>query len=174
MDNVQIKSGIQGRITGRFRLFESNGAGDFLLLFDGSNEITDYSEDIIQGLIARDAEDFLLDSIGIGNGGDLEINPPHNDTGQRVAPDDSEEEMRSLVEAIPIQISKRSGNDIEHTALARPDQAIDDGINEFGLLTRSGKLFAHYVTPADPVRAEKKPKTDVYWILKWTITYQNS
>jgi hypothetical protein len=173
-NETRIRSGFHGVLKGRFRLYEQEDGGSLRCVIDESNEITDYSQEVIQGLLARNAEEFLIDSIGVGNGGDLEVSPPHNDTGQRVAPDASEEEMRSLVEAIPIQISKRDGDDIEHTALARPDQAIDDGINEFGLLTRSGKIVAHYVTPADPVRAEKKPKTDVYWILKWTLTYVNA
>ena len=64
-----------------------------------------------------------------------------------------------------------TGDEIEYSALVRPDQAVSDDINEFGLIARNGKLFAHYVPDADPTRAEKKPKTDLYWIMKWVVEY---
>lgn len=168
---MQFESGIRGRVVGRLRVVDVRSG---LFIVDEQNSITDYSANVIRGLLARNPEDFLIDFIAIGLGGDAEILPPHGDTGARVAPDPSEETMRILLEEIPIQTTKETGDEIEYTALVRPDQAVSDDINEFGLVTRSGKLFAHYVTDAAPVRAEKKPKTDIYWILKWIVDYTNA
>jgi hypothetical protein len=167
---IEFKDKVRGKITGRFRLFEVKG-GEEVLIHDEKNTIVDYHETIIQGLLARNPEDFMIAAIAIGEGGDAEINEPHNDTGARVATDPIEENMRIPIAEIPIQAVNESGDEIEYSALARPDQAVSDDINEFGLIARNGKLFAHHVPDAAPTRAEKKPKTDIYWILKWTIEY---
>ena len=82
--------------------------------------------------------------------------------------------MRIPLEEILIQVAQEVGNTVEFTALARPDQAVSNDINEFGLMTRSSELFAHYIPDAAPTRAEKKPKTDIYWILKWVIEAENA
>lgn len=167
---IELKDKVKGKFSGRFRLYEVRD-GEEVLIHDEKNTIVDYHKTIIQGLLARNPEDFMIAAIAIGEGGDAEINEPHNDTGARVGTNLSEETMRIPIAEIPIQATNESGDDVEYSALARPDQAVSDDINEFGLIARNGKLFAHYVPDADPVRAEKKPKTDIYWILKWTIEY---
>ena len=144
-------------------------------LIVGFNSTTDASEDVIRGLLRRDFRNKAISFVAIGNGGDFEITPPHNDTGARVAPDPSETEMRALVEKIQIQTSREDGDDVILVAVARPEQAQDPDINEFGLLTEDDTLFAHFVTEADPgPRAKKYPKTDVYWIIEWPIEYTNA
>jgi len=171
---MEQREKIEGRISGFLMVYECRNGGEPVLVLDGRNSITDYSETIIKGLLARNPEDFMIDGIAIGLGGDAEISEPHNDTGARVAPDPVEETMRIPLETILIQMTQEVSGGIEFTALARPDQAISDNINEFGLVARNGKIFAHYVPDADPTRAEKKPKTDIYWIMKWTVEYANA
>lgn len=170
---IELKDKVRGRLVGRFRLYELV-YGEEVLILDEKNTIVDYHETIIQGLLARNPEDFMIAAIAIGEGGDAEISEPHNDTGARVATDPGEETMRIPIAEIPIQTVNETGDEIEFSALVRPDQAVSDDINEFGLVARNGKLFAHYVPDADPTRAEKKPKTDIYWILKWVVEYTSA
>jgi hypothetical protein len=168
---MRLRSEVSGKLSGRLRI-EENG----ILIVDSRNMITDASEEIIQGLLGRNAEDYLLDYIAIGKGGDCDIFPgSHVDTGARVAPDPGEREIRVLVERLPIQITAPNPPEFTLYALANPAQAVDPDINEFGILARNGLLFAHYVTELDLFnRASKKPKTDVNWIIEWTVRYENA
>lgn len=170
---MEIHTPIAGTLTGEveFVFFDRDGRR-----VRNRNSITTVSADVIRGLLARQFEDKMVYSIAIGKGGDLEANPPHNDTGARVEPVASEKAIRSLVEALPILIVSRSGNDIRYTVLAKPEQANSDDINEFALLTRDGTMMAHFVTeeigPGD--RARKYPKKSwEYLAIRWKITYQN-
>ena len=161
---------IEGRVGGRVRVLDPDGN-----LICGLNSTTDASEDVIKGLLMRNFRDKALSYIALGTGGDFETTPPHSDTGARVAPDPAETEMRALVEKIQIQTSREESGDVILVAVARPEQAQDPDINEFGLLTEDGTLFAHFVTEevAPLGRATKYPKTDVYWIIEWPIEYSN-
>jgi hypothetical protein len=161
---------ISGRITGSVQVLDSEGR-----VIAGFNSKTDASEDVIRGLLRRDFRNKAITFIGLGTGGDLEADPPHNDTGARVAPDPEEVEMRALVERIQIQTSREENGKVILVAVARPEQAQSPDINEFGLLCEDGTLFAHFVTDADPgPRAKKYPKTDIYWIIEWTLDYSNA
>lgn len=162
---------IEGRITGRVRIVDSEGNE-----IAGFNSTTTASEAVIRGLLMRNFRDKAITYIALGDGGDYEITQPHNDTGARVPPDPSETEMRSLVEKIIIQTARETGDEVILVAVARPEQAQSPDINEFGLLTEDGTLFAHFVTAevAPLGRATKYPKTDVYWIIEWAIEYVNT
>jgi len=159
---------INGHVRGRVRVVSVDGD----LIF-GLNSTTDAAQDVIRGLLMRDFRNKALAYVALGKGGDCEITPPHNDTGIRVAPDPAETEMRILVEKIQIQTSREDGDDVVLVAVARPEQAQDPDINEFGLLTEDETLFAHFVTEevAPGGRATKYPKTDVYWIIEWPVEY---
>lgn len=171
---LKITSRVRGRPSGKVRVFEERN-GVLVPIFGDHNSVTDASEEIIRGLIGRDPENYMLDYIGIGSGGDCETTPPHNDTGARVAPDPGETEIRILVEKIPIQTQRTSGNQVVLVAVAQIHQAISNDINELALLARNDLMFAHFVTPVDiGGRAEKKPKTDVNWIIEWTVDYVNA
>lgn len=177
---MDIKSKIKGKLKGRVSIAFIHGSAlrnikrNWIDL--GPNEITDMSEDIIQGLMARDLENKMLAYIGIGDGGDLDA-VLHNDTGARVAPVSTETEIRSLVESVPIMLTNQVGDDITYTALARPEQANSDDINEFALLSNDGSMFAHFVTEevAPLGRATKYPKKSWHYVaVRWTITYTNA
>lgn len=165
---MQLYDNIRARLSGHVRVFIP-GVVDPII--DEHNEITSAAGEAIVGLLARDPDTYLIDTIAVGKGGDFEIDPPHNDTGARVAPDPGEREIRSLVEALPIQTTLKNGMEFTFSALARPEQAVSTDINELALLTRSGLMVAHYVTPVDGVRAEKKPKSTYFWIIEWTLRF---
>jgi hypothetical protein len=161
---------IEARIRGQVRVLDPEGN-----LIVGFNAKTDASKDVMKGLLMRNFRDKALSYIALGTGGGLEATPPHNDTGARVAPDPAETEMRALVEKIQIQTAREEAGDVILVAVARPEQAQDPDINEFGLLTEDGTLFAHFVTEANPgPRAKKYPKTDVYWIIEWPLEYDHT
>jgi hypothetical protein len=161
---------IEGRIRGRVRVVDSDGN-----LIVGINSTTNAAQEVIRGLLLRNFRDKALAYIALGDGGDYEITTPHNDTGARVAPDPAETEMRSLVEKITIQTAREENDEVILVAVARPEQAQSPDINEFGLLTEDGTLFAHFVTAINPgPRAEKFPKTDIYWFIEWPIEYTNT
>lgn len=168
---VEPKTKIEGRIKGRVRILDPNGN-----LIAGFNSTTDASQDVIRGLLMRNFRDKALAFIALGEGGDCEATPPHNDTGARVAPDPAETEMRALVKNITIQTAREESGEVILVAVARPEQAQSPNINEFGLLTEDGTLFAHFVTAevAPLGRATKYPKTDVYWIIEWALDYTNT
>lgn len=159
---------VRGRVRGRVRILDPDGN-----LIVGFNSTTDASEDVIRGLLLRNFRDKAINYIALGEGGDYEATPPHNDTGARVPPDPAETEMRALVEKITIQTGREDNGDVILVAVARPEQAQSPNINEFGLLTEDGTLFAHFVTEevAPGGRATKYPKTDVYWVIEWLIEY---
>ena len=142
----------------------------------GFNSTTDAAQGVIRGLLLRNFRDKALAYVALGEGGDYEITPPHSDTGARVAPDPAETEMRALVEKITIQTAREENGEVILVAVARPEQAQSPNINEFGLLTEDGTLFAHFVTEevAPLGRATKYPKTDIYWIVEWPIDYTNT
>jgi len=166
---MRLNDKICGKLTGRVRVYQY---GVLEPIIEEHNEITDAAEEVISGLLARDPDNYLIDTIAVGKGGDCEIDPPHNDTGARVAPDPGETEIRSLVEALPIQQTLRTGNEFTFSVLARPEQAISTDINELALLTRNGTMVAHYVTPLGLLgRAEKKPKSTYFWIIEWTLRF---
>lgn len=166
---MKIYDRIVGRLSGHVRVFIPGVAKPII---DEHNEITEAAGEAIVGLLARDPDTYLIDTIAVGKGGDCEKDPPHNDTGARVAPDSGEREIRSLVEALPIQTTSKSGMEFKFSALARQEQAVSADINELALLTRSGLMVAHYVTPVDiGGRAEKKPKSTYFWIIEWTIRF---
>ena len=169
-----ICSGMRGRLTGTVDIVFFGKDGRRVRRY--GNSTTAASADVIRALLGREFEDKMISEIAVGDGGDLETTPPHNDTGQRVAPDPGEEEIRSLVEALPILFVSRSGDDIRYTALAKPEQAISDDINEFALLTRDGTMVAHFVTEAVSPggRARDYPKTSwEYLAIRWRLTYES-
>lgn len=172
---MNLRDRVRGRLSGRLRITEGG-----LTIVDSRNMITDASAEVIRGLLGRDPETYLPDFIAVGKGGDCDTTPgSHVDTGARVPPEPQEREMRILVESLPIQITTPIPPDeFMYSALANPAQAVDAGINEFGILTRDGLLFAHFVTEVVTVgpeigRATKKPKTDINWIIEWTVRYTN-
>ena len=170
----KIHSGMMGRLTGKVDVVVFGADGRRVREYH--NEPTDAAADVIRALFARRFEDKMIAEIAVGDGGDLEISPPHNDTGERVPPDPGETEIRSLVEALPILIVSQDGNDIRYTALAKPEQAISDDINEFALLTRDGTMVAHFVTEAVSPggRARDYPKTSwEYLAIRWRLTYES-
>lgn len=166
---MKPESSIKGRLKGRVRFVR-----DGQVLFEGHNEITDFGEEpFIRGLLAGDP-DYFVWTIVVGEGGDCEISPPHNDTGGRVAPDPSETEVRKVVEGLPIQATSTNiDGSITYKALARREQANSPNINELGLFTRGGDMVAHFVTEVDiGGRAKKYPKTELMFdIIEWTLTY---
>jgi hypothetical protein len=184
---INISDAVSGRVRGRVQIaFFENPKNVPLEAFCldemgwldlGHNSINDTSEDIFRGLLARDLENKMLETISVGDGGDLDTTPVHADTGARVPPDPAETEMRSVVEGVPILITNVNGSDVTLTALARPEQANSDDINEFGLLSKDGTMFAHFVTEevAPGGRARKYPKKSWHYLaIRWTITYDNS
>ena len=172
---MRPKSKVLGKVTGSVQVFEERG-GILVPIFGSKNSVTDASEEIIRGLLGRDPENYMLDYIAIGSGGDCTVAFPHSDTGARVGPDPIETEIRVLVESIPIQAQREVGTSVILSAIAKINQAISNDVNELALLARNGLMFAHFVTaalvPLGP--AEKKPKTDINWILEWTIDYTNA
>lgn len=172
---MRQKSKMRGRLSGHVQVFEEH-EGILVPIFGSKNSVTDASEEILRGLLGRDPENFMLDYIAIGSGGDCTVAFPHSDTGARVDPDPQERDIRVLVESIPIQTQRTVGNEVTFSAIAKINQAISNDVNELALLARNGLMFAHFVTaalvPLGP--AEKKPKTDINWILEWTIDYANA
>ena len=167
-----LESGMAGRLTGKVDLVFFGKDGRRVREY--RNSVTTASSDVIRSLLARQFEDKMISRIAMGDGGDLEILPPHNDTGQRVAPDPGETGIRSLVEALPILIVSQDVDDIRYTALAKPEQAISNEINEFALLTRDGTMVAHFVTEevTPGGRARDYPKTSwEYLAIRWKLTY---
>lgn len=172
---VDIESELTGTLSGELEVLVFNEQGKLLEVREFKNSTTDASKAVVRGLLASDFENKMIDTISVGDGGDLEIAPPHNDTGQRVGPDPSETEMRSVIENLSIQIVSEVTNGVKYTALAKVEQANSDDINEFGLLTRDGTLVAHFVTEevSPGGRARKYPKKSwMYLAIRWTVYYQ--
>lgn len=165
-------SPIKGRLSGHVCVRAGKNEE---VLFEGPNQITDFgNEEFLRSLISRDLEGMVW-YIVLGKGGDCDSLAPHPDTGARVPPVSTETEIRSSVEAIPIQVVARGGSgEIIFKALARRHQGNSPDINEFALYTRDNRMVAHFVTEEDvpPPRARKYVKSELsYWILEWTLTY---
>ena len=174
MIKTKINSKFRGKLRGHVRVTAVMKNGTRHPLIGRKNQITNYGEgDGMRGMLARDLEAMLW-TIATGTGGDNEITPPHNPTGSRVPPDPNETEMRVLVEELPIQAIKQNiDGTITYMTLAQREQSNSPDINEFGLLTKRGDLFAHFITEDDGGgNARTFPKTDLmYWIIEWTLEY---
>ena len=135
------------------------------------NLVCDDTQKILLGLFGRDLDNKMISYISVGTGGD--VNPAtHLDTGARVGPQPGEETMRvdlhreglANVETDEINIKNI------YTAVVRPEDAISNDINEFGLFSNDGTMMAHFVTePAIGGRAKKYQKTALlYLVIRWT------
>lgn len=172
VERVRTQDRLRGKLEGRV-LVTDKETGNILLR--GRNQITDYGhEEFLRALLARDVESLVW-YIVVGKGGDCDSLSPHPDTGARVPPDPSEEEIRVMVEAVPIETVARGVlGEITYKALARRQQGNSPDINEFALYTRGNKMVAHFVTEEDviPPRARKYVKSELsYWVIEWTLTY---
>lgn len=171
---IEIVSKSKFKIEGSLKVTEVNSAGERNTLFKGKNQITAYGEEEgVQRMLARDL-DAMIWTITTGTGGDNETTPPHNPTGGRVPPDPNEEEVRVPVENLAIQAIRRNiDGTVTYMTLAQREQSNSPDINEFGLLTRAGTLFAHFITEDDGGgNATKYPKSELmYWIIEWTVSF---
>ena len=135
------------------------------------NLVCNDTQKILLGLFGRDLDNKMISYISIGTGGD--VNPAtHLDTGARVGPQPGEEEMR--VELHREYIANVETDEIAlkniYTAVAKPEDAISNDINEFGLFSNDGTMMAHFVTDPDiGGRAKKYQKTALlYLVIRWT------
>ena len=135
------------------------------------NLVCDNTQKILLGLFGRDLDNKMISYISIGTGGD--VNPAtHLDTGARVAPQPGEDEMRVEIHREFIANVETDEVNLKniYTAVARPEDAISNDVNELGLFSNDGTMMAHFVTEPDiSGRAKKYQKTALlYLVIRWT------
>jgi hypothetical protein len=168
---MNISDKIAGTLRGRVEVIGPHGP-----LFSGPNQVTNFGKtEFIRNLLAGDLNSLVW-KIAVGEGGDCDILPPHNDTGMRVGPDPAETEIRALVAEVDITNTSKDAitGAVTYNTLVKREQANSPNINELALLTRDGQMIAHFVTAAlVPMgRAEKKPKDELmFLIIRWTLEY---
>lgn len=177
-------------ISGRVQLWSSPADKDWSfdkLLFEGNNLVVADANTIMAQLLQRNFADYMPFYIVVGDGGDLE-QAAKVDTGGRVAPAITDDEIRSVVARLPIiQVtstpvtspspspSPESTTTMwSYVAAGRPHEALSTSINELGVETLNGTLFSHFVTEAgDDGRARKYVKTSLEWlIVRWTFSLE--
>jgi hypothetical protein len=135
------------------------------------NLICDDVKKIILGLFGRDLDNKMISYISIGTGGDL--NPATLlDTGARVGPQPQEDKMRREIHREYIANVESDEVNLKniYTAVAAPENAISNDINELGLFSNDGTMMAHFVTDPDiGGRAKTYQKTALlYLVIRWT------
>lgn len=110
--------------------------------------------------------------IDVGTGG--EYTPAGVFTGNRVAPDPAETEIRKRLFRANIVYSSLDGdNKIRFVAGLEPHECLSNVIDEFALISSNGVMIAHYVTSETgptPSPTTKYTKSSVVaWALTWVI-----
>lgn len=142
-------------------------------LFQGDNLVVTSAQSIIVGLLKRDFANFTPHYITIGDGGDLE-QVAKIDSGARVAPADTDTEVRRVITKLPIvQVENTSETSWTYVAVASKGEAVTPALNELGLEAANGTLMSHYVTPSNgDGRATTYPKVSgEFLVIRWTLEF---
>ena len=122
--------------------------------------------------------DYAPTFVDVGIGGNYDLTG--HDTGNRVAPDPTETEVRKRIfRARIITAEVIGGEKIKYTAVAEPHECISSNINELGLISSNGTMIAHWVgpetgpSPSPATTYSKSGYITVYfeWELNLTISF---
>lgn len=161
--------------TGRVELVELlDGAvgGRERLIGEHHNLIVDLAyTDLLPRILGRDPNaDVAI--ISVGEGGNYDQAGVF--IGTRVAPAVTDTAMRlEIFRAGIVQITFPAANQIQFVGMLRQNEAVSVNIDEFGLLSTDGRMFAHAVNadtgPATPTVPYTKPAGAIFAV-KWTLT----
>jgi hypothetical protein len=180
-DLVHQNDSVSAALRGRVRVYtcpadcdpEARDLGEPIL--DAPNLVVNGAAKALAKMMQRSFSEFMPRFITLGSGGDLE-QLSKVDTGARVAPAVTDEDIREVIARLSITLVEPDltvDNAWTYTAIARPVEALSALINEFGVESENGTLISHFITATPPgdVRSEKFSKSSLeYLVVRWTFT----
>lgn len=171
MNNTRLNMVMRGRVE-LVHLLDGRLDGRHVPVGETRNVVVDLAfDELLPRILGRDAgADIAI--ISIGEGGNYDQQGTF--IGTRVAPDVSDTAMRlEIFRAGIVQIDFPAAKEVRFTGLLRQSEAVSSDIDEFGLLSTDGRMFAHAINadsgPATPTVPYVKPAGAIFAV-RWTLT----